>query len=57
MKIKIFSFADNVAALEKAVNDWLSQSGNYNEILSTKEISVYDDFTKKVVTTVILWYK
>jgi hypothetical protein len=56
MKVKIFSFADNVPALEKAVNEWLAEK-SYLEILSTNQQSVYDDFTKKVVTTITIWYR
>jgi hypothetical protein len=57
MKVKIFAFADDIPRLESAVNIWLGQAGNYKEIISTTQHVIFDDFTKKVMVTIFVWYK
>jgi hypothetical protein len=57
MKVKIFSFADDVAGLEKSLNEWLAEEGKDVEIISKTQSTTFDDYRKKVVITIVIWYK
>jgi len=56
MQIKIFSFSDDVVALEKSINEWLNGDGKNVEIVTKTQTSVFDDYMKKVVVTITIWY-